>query len=546
MFDLFKVLRFLRKNFGFRDILFILFILLAFFTTRLINLESLPIFGDEGIYIRWAKTAWKDANWRFISLTDGRQPLQTWLTIPFLKLFPDDPLFAGRLFGVLSGFIALVGVFSLLFYLFNKKTAYLGSILYIFTPYFLFYDRMALADSMVNAGFIWLFFLSILLWKTLRLDISLILGLAGGFFLLAKSSLRLAFINALFAPKISAFPLRKPKIKKLFLHSINYYLLLAIAGVLSFIIYNIQRLSPFFHFVSQKNLTFVMSFEEFLQNPFSRFPTNIKLIPYFILSETTPIYGIFALLGGLKLFKKDKGLLFYLLAWLIIPTIAIAFFAKVLFPRYLLFLGGLMIIPASYYLYQLLNTNYQLPLLSTKFQTPNSKSAYNGGPTDLGGQILNSKSQILNIILVLFFIYQVLVFNKAILFSPKDIPFPPIDRGQYIEGITAGWGLKEILIYAREKAKEKPVLILAEGDFGVVGDQLEALKKPSDTKIHIKGYWPLDKKALLENKEELKEKYVFIVLAHTQNIPSDWPVNKIKEFRKPNSNKKITLLELKQ
>ncbi|MCX7955588.1 MAG: hypothetical protein N2593_00540, partial [Patescibacteria group bacterium] len=161
MFDIFKIVDFFKKNFSKKDWLIIFFLIFLFFATRLINLDKFPIFCDEGIYINWVKTAWHDASMRFISLTDGKQPLQTWATIPFLKLFPNNALFAGRLFAVFSGLFALVGVFLSSFYLFGKKTAFISSFLYIITPFFLFFDRMALVDSMVNASYIWMFFLSI-------------------------------------------------------------------------------------------------------------------------------------------------------------------------------------------------------------------------------------------------------------------------------------------------------------------------------------------------------------------------------------------------
>ncbi len=514
MFDIFKILKFLRKTFSLRDILIITLILLLFFTTRLVNLESLPIFGDEGIYIRWAKTAWKDANWRFISLTDGRQPLQTWATIPFLKAFPENPLFAGRLFGVFSGFLALIGIFTLVFYLFGKRTAYAAALLYLITPMFLFYDRMALADSMVNAGFIWMLFFSILLIKSLRLDVALLMGLISGFFLLAKSSLRLALINSLFAPILTFdFGKKSRSLSKFFKHSLNYYFLFAIVGTLALILYNIQRLSPFFHFVAQKNLTFVMSFEEFRQTPFAYFWRNIRLIPYYIFSETTWVFALFAASGFYFLYKRDKSLLIYILIWILIPLAAIAFFAKVLFPRYLLFIAGMLLIPSSLF-------------LSSIFKTKK-----------------RSAKIILSLLLGIFF-YKAAFFDFAILFSPKDIPFPEVDRGQYIEGITAGWGIDQILEMAREKAKERAVLIITEGDFGVLGDQFEAMKKISDTKIHIKGYWPLEKDSLEKHFADLQERYVWVVTAYKKETPADWPVKKVQEFRKPNSEEKIILYEL--
>src|SRR5260221_626971 len=126
------VTSFFRKHFTARDVLLILGLILLFLATRLINLEKFPIFNDEGIYINWAKTAWHDAAWRFISLTDGKQPLQTWGTIPFLKLFPNNALLAGRLFAVTMGFVAMSGLYTILFYLFNKRTAFIGCLLYIF------------------------------------------------------------------------------------------------------------------------------------------------------------------------------------------------------------------------------------------------------------------------------------------------------------------------------------------------------------------------------------------------------------------------------
>src|SRR3990167_7452900 len=124
MFDLRAMVSWLRKNISSRDVILMVVLIIAYLLTRIINLDKFPVFTDEGIYIHWAKIAWHDATWRFISLTDGRQPLQTWATIPFLKLFPDNALFAGRLFGVFSGFLGLSGMFTLSYYLFGKRTAY--------------------------------------------------------------------------------------------------------------------------------------------------------------------------------------------------------------------------------------------------------------------------------------------------------------------------------------------------------------------------------------------------------------------------------------
>jgi len=57
------------------EILLSLGIIASYFLIRTASLLSMPIFTDESIYLRWAQTALNDASWRFISLTDGKQPM---------------------------------------------------------------------------------------------------------------------------------------------------------------------------------------------------------------------------------------------------------------------------------------------------------------------------------------------------------------------------------------------------------------------------------------------------------------------------------------
>ncbi|MFH1827252.1 MAG: glycosyltransferase family 39 protein [bacterium] len=503
MFSLQKIFNFFRKNFTKKGLIFISLILIGFFATRLINLDKFPIFTDEGIYINWAKIAKTDATWRFISLTDGRQPLQTWFTIFFLKFFPNNLLLAGRLFSVTGGFVALTGLFSLCFYLFGKKAAYWSSMLYIFTPYFLFYDRLALVDSFVNAGFIWILFLSIYLARNLRLDIALLLGLSAGIFSLSKSSVRM-FIGL---SALSPILFLEKNVKKFFDKLSNYGFLYIIVLILSLVIYNVQRLSPYLHFVAEKNKTFVMTFQEFLKTPFLSFFHNIKIIPLYVAWESAFILPIIGLVGLVFLYKKDWRLATYLLLWILLPYMAVSFFAKVVFPRYLNFFGTSFLILAVYFL-----TTYK-------------------------------KKELLKYIVIVLFA-SFLIFDTPILFATNNIPFPPIDRGQYIEGTSAGYGVKEIIEYAREKSKEKPVIIVAEGNFGVVGDMLNASLKPTD-KINIKAYWPLDGEHLWENQKYLNDNFVFVVFSHRTEFPGIWPIDLIKKYEKPGGQSAFYFFKLK-
>jgi len=503
MFNILEIFYFFKKKFNKKDVLIILGLISLYLITRLINLELLPIFGDEGIYIRWAKTAWHDASWRFISLTDGRQPLQTWATIPFLKLFPNAPLLAGRLFSVFFGFLGLFGFLALLFYLFDKKTAFLGTFFYILSPFLLLYQRMALADAAVNTFYIYLLFFSILLIKTLRLDVALIFGLIGGLALLTKSTTQLFFVTSLFAPLVIFKKINWDFIIK----KVNFFILFLISFLIAFALYNIQRLSPFMHYINLKNQTFVLTFSEWLKNPFLVFPSNIKIIPYYLVFESGFLIVFFFFLGLFFLLKKKPFLTSYLLFWFFIPFFAIAFFSKVIFPRYLIYLNIIIIIFSAFFFSQLKN------------------------------------KKIFALLFILLFV-NLIIFDYPIIFKPQNMILPDIDKGQYIEGITAGWGVKEVIDFAREKSKKKPVLILAEGDFGVVGDQLQALLL-TDDKIFIKGYWPLEKINLLDNQKELANNSVYVVFSHRQQFPTDWPIRLIKKYEKPGKKSAIFFFELK-
>jgi hypothetical protein len=284
------------------------------------------------------------------------------------------------------------------YYLWGKRGAFIAAFFHVLIPYFMFYDRMALVDSAVNAGFIWMLFLSILLARTRRLDVALIFGFTAGFALLAKSSSRMFIMLAALAPLLF---ISKKKVQFIF-DSINYYFLFAIVFAMSVLFYNIQRLSPFMHFVELKNNTFVMTFSEFLTRPFDFFFGNIKIIPLYTTWESGWLIVPVSIFGMYLLFKNDKRLFMYLLAYFVLPFIAIAFFGKVVFPRYLIFYGSLFIITATYALTELKPKTSKI-ILSALFAT-------------------------------------MLFFDYPLLFAPAKASFPEVDRGQYVDGITAVWG----------------------------------------------------------------------------------------------------------
>ena len=157
------------------EILAFFLLIVLYFLLRVPNLTLQPIFADEAIYIRWAQVMRAESTLRFLPLFDGKTPLFMWSMMPVLK-FIEDPLFAGRFLSVVSGFMSLVGVIVLGWKVFGKKVALWAGFLYVITPYIVFFDRMALVDSMLAAFTVWAIYFAIWLSQTVRLDLSMILG----------------------------------------------------------------------------------------------------------------------------------------------------------------------------------------------------------------------------------------------------------------------------------------------------------------------------------------------------------------------------------
>ncbi|PIR56974.1 MAG: hypothetical protein COU72_03370, partial [Parcubacteria group bacterium CG10_big_fil_rev_8_21_14_0_10_41_35] len=87
-------------------------VLLVFGFTRFFNLDLIPIFADEAIYIRWAQLMAYDWHHLFVPLTDGKTPLFMWLLVPLLR-FNFDPLITGRVLSAAAGLGTVAGIYFL-------------------------------------------------------------------------------------------------------------------------------------------------------------------------------------------------------------------------------------------------------------------------------------------------------------------------------------------------------------------------------------------------------------------------------------------------
>lgn len=483
----------------------LLFIFLVYFVSRIIGLNNFPIFTDEAIYLRWAQIAKDDAAWRFISLTDGKQPLFIWLTIISMKII-KDPIIAGRMVSVLSGFFTIMGLFVLGKLLFNRwKVGLITIFMYVIFPFALVYDRMALMDGLLGTLMVWTIVFEILLVKKLRLDIALLLGFIIGFSALTKTS---GFFGIYLMPIFSLlFNWNKEnRIKRLCI----WICLASISILLSEVMYSVLRLSPFFHIIGQKDQTFIFGFSDWIKHPFVFFLGNLKGLFDWTFSYLTIPLIILILYGFINFRKlgKEKLLLFL---WFIIPLTGLGLFGKVIYPRYINFMVIPLILIASHTLVDLYEIKKKLvPKI------------------------------ILGISVCLFIIP--LKIDKDLIFEPIKAQVPFSDSHQYFNDWPSGWGIQESISFFTKQAENQKISVYTEGTFGQMPAALELYLK-DDKNIKLNGLWPVPSIIPEEILQEVKTKPVYMTFSQYDPPPS-WKMQIVLQVKRGNSNRYFTVYQI--
>lgn len=415
-------------------LLIILSIVGLFFVFRLPNLTSQPIFADEAIYIRWSQVMKSEATLRFLPLQDGKTPLYMWTLMPIFKLV-ENPLLAGRLLSVISGLGTLAGVFFLGYWFFNLETALWASFILAITPFFVFFDRMALVDAMLAAFSIWVLNLSLLVVKKLRTDLAMVLGYLIGGSILVKTP---GLFNLVTLPTALLAFNWQPKNRTNRL--IKLALLWMLAIVISMVIFNILRLGPGFNNLNSRDNDYILPFSRLWTNPLDPFIPHLGVFADWLI-KLIGVPTVILIFGGIFLLLKQKNKIgLALLFWSIIPTLAYLLLLRTFTARYLLF----PIIPWTI-----------LAGICAQFLTSRLRNRFIGPG--------------LIIILLIWPVY----FNYQLLFNIEKTPLPLSERTGYLEEWTAGYGLPQIAQYLEQQAASQKIVVGTEGSFGTLPDGLQ-------------------------------------------------------------------------
>ena len=479
-----------------------------YFFLRLIFLDRLPMFTDEAIYMRWAQIAVNDSSWRFISLTDGKQPMFIWVTMVFMK-FITDPLLAGRLVSVFSGFFTMVGLFVLTYELFKNRTiSFLSAILYVFYPFAQVYDRMALMDGMVGTFSVWALYFSVLLVRKVRLDIAYTLAFVIGVGILTKTAnffsiYLLPFTLILFNFKKGHFPKRL----------LTWGLFALFSVIVSYAIYNVLRLSPLFEMIKAKNAIFVYPISEWLTHPFTFFLGNLNGL-FSWLTEYLKLPYIVLILISLILFRDHLREKILLCLYFLFPFVALALFGRVIFPRFIYFMSLFLLPLAAWGLNHIINEAIYFTKKKNKAQFVKFAVPF----------------------IVFVFIWYPGLVSYQFAKDPIHSQIAKADNSQYINSWAAGWGIKESVAYFSEIAKNEKIFIATEGTFGLMPEAME-MYLVGNKNITIKGYWPVDgfPKEALDYAGKMPSFFIFYQKEH-MIIPSSFPLRLVFEVRQGNND----------
>lgn len=428
----------------------------VFFLSRLIHLDSLPVFADEAIYIRWAQLMRQDfGRYAMFPIQDGKTPLHMIVLSQLLPLY-HDPLMVSR---VMSGGFGLVNLGVLVWLvriLRGKKIAQLCSlVLYLLLPFTLFHDRMGLIDTMLLTGlgitfvgFLKIFYTQSWLWVMIT---GLVYGAALWIKLPALFFIPIVLLLFIF--------LSWGERRKLSPHLIQF----GVAGLLGVGIFLLLRWSPVFPSLFTRGNDFTFSIGDILSGQLSHITRNLFFISN---SMTTYVsYGLLALLAVQAYFesKNTKG----------------SFFDR--YTVISLILLGLVFLLPFLILGRVIASRYFLPVII--FLIPAAALSIENLWQ------LGKKKMV--IVLVALMLFQLFYFDLKLLFDVENTPFTTDDTTQYLTEWSAGFGNKEVRDFIHSETKKKKILVVTEGYFGTLPDGLlmyfDGSKEISEGKLEIRG-----------------------------------------------------------
>jgi 4-amino-4-deoxy-L-arabinose transferase-like glycosyltransferase len=376
-----------------------------------------PPFLDEAIYSGWTERIAASSSERFVPLANGKEPLLGWLAAAVTTLGPG-PFTAGRLVSLGAALGTLGLVVALGWVVAGKRVALASGVLAAVCPFLVVYGVLgvyeALATFLTTAALV----LQVLLVRTLRLDVALLLGVTLGLALLTKQS-------ALFA--VALWPLsllvadwsREGLVPRL----LRLAGLALAGGIVSYAIFSVLQLSEFRDDLDrQRDLYPVHSVREGLSAPGMWLEQNWPGYRDVLAVYVTPAVILAAAVGvGLGL-RRSWRITTLVAAWGVLPLVAAALLADAPYPRYIHAAAPPLIVLAG------AGCVWTGEAATAALRARgNSRSALFALPLVVGLVALGP-----------------LAYDVRMAVNPASVTYPGLDDEQFVTGWTAGTGQKTL------------------------------------------------------------------------------------------------------
>lgn len=474
----------------------------AFVVSRVINLGAFPIHCDEALYLRWAESGLANPALRWMSLADGKQPMFIWLEMLALPWFAD-PLIAGRAVAVVAGFVAMCGVATLAAVVFqDRRTALAAAGIYTATPFFVFYDRFAMYESLTVAVVAWGAALAVVFARTKRLDAALGLGLVGAVGCLTKSTTMVLAPIALLSLACFHRPWRDgPGVLK-WIGGIALAAVIASAGVM------LTYLTPWGGEVAAKNESFMFGLGDFRVDGLLIAAANAtRIVSWLANNMTVPVLalacaGVFLLTG-----RAPWGPRVFLAASCLGPLAYLAVFGKHLHPRYFLVPSMPLLVLAAHAVVAITRA---------------------GRPRAV-------------VLAVTAMLAWPMAYSTWLVVAPTSAPLHAEDRRGYLEDWSAGTNVAALRDRLRAEAATSPITVVTEGEFGLFPAALAIGRRPGE-KIDLVGMetpvWSAIERRIVPGRR------TFVVLwsREAQRRAAAWPVRSVAVWERGPFGPPLTLL----
>ena len=393
---------------------------LAFVAVRTYHLTVLPIFIDESLHLFWSQRVREEPGFDR-PLRDGKplQALVTSLTVPGA----EDPLWAGRMTSVMVGALGLWAAWRIGRRLFDERTGWVAAVLYFTCPFTFFYDRMALSDV----------YLSTFAALTLLASIAVVRDPTpiGGFGLgLALAGCVLSKVPGLmlFALPVAAALLLPPRRPGLWRALAVAY---AVAALLA--------AYPAWYFLAHSSqVRKAAGVEEEVEVAHLLIDNAGDAVRWLWSYWTWPVV-IAGLLGlGLGIVRR-RGPELLLAAASLVPVAVFVSFSFYWYPRYVLFATVPFLVLAARVLVMVAERLAGVARLVPGRVDPAGRGSVAWLAAVLAASVLPAVR-----------------FDAALLENPAKAPLPKLERFQYVDGFSSGYGTAEAVTWLRGQLAAHP------------------------------------------------------------------------------------------